>query len=149
MCAKAELVFIVWHNSAPPSPGIIQSDTTMSTLCSPAIASAPLPSNADSTLQSADCMHRVQASRVAGSSSTSNTVFILLAALMGVLRIEALRNQTAQSGLWLHANSVALAYSMVVCGARALLARPLLSCFSRLHLSLALTAHEAGLRPLI
>jgi hypothetical protein len=40
---------------------------------------------------------------------------------MVVLRIEALRNQTAQGGLWLHANSVALAYSMVVCSARALL----------------------------
>src|ERR1700709_1621994 len=119
MCANAELVFIVWHNSAPPSPGIIQSDTTISTLCSLNNASAPLPSNADSTAQSADCMHTVQAARVAGSSSTSNTVFILLAALMIVLMIAELRSQTAQSELWLHAISCAHAYSMVVCGAHA------------------------------
>jgi predicted branched-subunit amino acid permease len=47
----------------------------------------------------------------------------LLAALMIVLMIEELRSQTAQSKLWLHAISVAHAYSMVVRGAHALLVR--------------------------
>jgi hypothetical protein len=74
---------------------------------------------------------------VAGSSSTSNTVFILLAALVGVPVMEVLRSQTAQRDLWLHANSVALAYSMVVCGAHALPAwsasNPLRACFARQH----------------
>jgi predicted branched-subunit amino acid permease len=71
----------------------------------------------------------------------------LLAALMIVLMIEELRSQTAQSKLWLHAISVAHAYSMVVRGAHALLVRCLcVACallvtprFSRLP-ALALTA---------
>jgi hypothetical protein len=37
--------------------------------------------------------------------------------------IGELRSQTAQNEVWLHAISIALAYSMVVCGVHALLVR--------------------------